>query len=101
MSLLVLSDADIRSVLSPRAAIDSQRAAYLAAADGRVAASGVTSSWDADGSLTFAHTGAIAGLTGVTCKFGMQVSGNAARGLPSVHAVVTVLHPAPASRWPA
>ena len=42
---------------------------------------------------TFAHTGAIAGLTGVTCKFGMQVSGNAARGLPSVHAVVTVLHP--------
>ena len=93
MTLLVLSDADIRSVLTPRAAIDSQRAAYLAVADGRVAASGVTSSWDADGSLTFAHTGAIAGLTGVTCKFGMQVSGNAARGLPTVHAVVTVLHP--------
>jgi ornithine cyclodeaminase/alanine dehydrogenase-like protein (mu-crystallin family) len=93
MSLLVLSDADIRSVLTPHAAIESQRVAYLAVTDGRVAASGVTSSWDADGSLTFAHTGAIAGHTGVTCKFGMQVSGNAARGLPSVHAVVTVLQP--------
>jgi len=94
MSLLVLSDADIRSVLTPRVAIESQRAAYLAVADGRVAASGVTSSWDADGSLTFAHTGAIAGRTGVTCKFGMQVGGNAARGLPSVQAVVMVLDPA-------
>jgi len=84
MSLLVLSEADIRSVLSPRAAIDSQRAAYLAAADGTVTASGVTSSTDpADDSLTFAHTGAIRGRTGVTCKFGLQVPGNAARGLPA------------------
>jgi ornithine cyclodeaminase len=94
MSLLVLSDSDIRAVLSPRLAIDSQRAAYLAVADDRLSASGVTSARDpADDSLTFAHTGAIAGLTGVTCKFGMQVSGNAARGLPSVHAIVTVLRP--------
>src|SRR6202050_1119793 len=94
MSLLVLSEAEIRSVLSPRAAIDSQRAAYLAAADGTVTASGVTSSLDpADDSLAFAHTGAIRGLTGVTCKFGLQVPGNAARGLPTVHAVVTVLRP--------
>lgn len=94
MSLLVLSDSDIRAVLSPRQAIDSQRAAYLAVAEGRLSASGVTSARDpADDSLTFAHTGAISGLTGVTCKFGMQVSGNAARGLPSVHAIVTVLRP--------
>src|SRR5580704_18254386 len=94
MSLLVLSDSDIRAVLSPRQAIDSQRAAYLAVAEGRLSASGVTSARDpADDSLTFAHTGAIAGLTGVTCKFGMQASGNAARGLPSVHAIVTVLRP--------
>jgi ornithine cyclodeaminase/alanine dehydrogenase-like protein (mu-crystallin family) len=94
MSLLVLSEAEIRSVLSPRAAIDSQRAAYLAAADATVTASGVTSSLDpADDSLAFAHTGAIRGLTGVTCKFGLQVPGNAARGLPTVHAVVTVLRP--------
>jgi ornithine cyclodeaminase/alanine dehydrogenase-like protein (mu-crystallin family) len=96
MSLLVLSEADIRSVLSPAAAIESQRAAYVAAAEGRVSASGVIS---ADGgaaepdSLTFAHTAAITGVTGVTCKFGQQVTGNAARGLPSVHAVVTVLKP--------
>lgn len=94
MSLLVLSEAEIRSVLSPRAAIDSQRGAYLAAADGTVTASGVTSSLDpADDSLAFAHTGAIRGRTGVTCKFGLQVPGNAARGLPTVHAVVTVLRP--------
>ncbi len=94
MSLLVLSGAEIRSVLSPRAAIDSQRGAYLAAADGTVTASGVTSSLDpADDSLAFAHTGAIRGRTGVTCKFGLQVPGNAARGLPTVHAVVTVLRP--------
>ncbi|MGH3185886.1 MAG: hypothetical protein ACRDPY_16865 [Streptosporangiaceae bacterium] len=43
MSLLVLSEAEIRSVLSPRAAIDSQRAAYLAVAGGTVTASGMTS----------------------------------------------------------
>lgn len=94
MSLLVLSEADVRSLLSPAAAIESQRAAYVAAADGRVTASGVISATDpADDSLTFAHTGAIIGLTGMTCKFGQQVTGNAARGLPSVHAVVTVLRP--------
>jgi ornithine cyclodeaminase/alanine dehydrogenase-like protein (mu-crystallin family) len=94
MSLLVLSETEIRSVLSPRAAIDSQRAAFAAVADGTVTASGVTSSLDpADDSLTFAHTGAIRGRTGVTCKFGLQVPGNAGRGLPTVHAVVTVLRP--------
>jgi ornithine cyclodeaminase/alanine dehydrogenase-like protein (mu-crystallin family) len=94
VSLLVLSEADIRSVMSPAAAIESQRAAYVAAADGRVSASGVISATDpADDSLTFAHTGAITGLTGVTCKFGQQVTTNPARGLPSVHAVVTVLRP--------
>jgi ornithine cyclodeaminase/alanine dehydrogenase-like protein (mu-crystallin family) len=95
MSLLVLGEAEIRSVLSPRAAIDSQRTAFVAVADGQVAASGITSSRDpADDSLTFAHTGAIRGMTGVTCKFGLQVPGNAARGLPTVHAIVTVLRPA-------
>lgn len=94
MSLLVLGEAEIRSVLSPRAAIDSQRAAFVAVADGRVTASGVTSSRDpADDSLTFAHTGAIMNLTGVTCKFGLQVPGNTARGLPTVQAVVMVLRP--------
>lgn len=94
MSLLVLSEAEIRSILTPRVAIDSQRAAYAAVADGTVTALGVTASLDsADGSLTFAHTGAIRGVTGVTCKFGLQAPGNAARGLPAVHAVVTVLRP--------
>ncbi len=94
MSLLVLGEAEIRSVLSPRAAIDSQRAAFVAVADGRVTASGITATRDpADDSLTFAHTGAIMNLTGVTCKFGLQVPGNAARGLPAVQAVVVVLRP--------
>jgi ornithine cyclodeaminase len=94
MSLLVLSDADIREVISPRTAINTQRDAYLAAVSGQVAASGVTATHNpADDSLTFAHTGAIAGVTGVACKFGMQVPGNAARGLPAVHAIVTLLDP--------
>jgi ornithine cyclodeaminase/alanine dehydrogenase-like protein (mu-crystallin family) len=94
MSLLVLGDSDIRAVLSPQAAIDSQRAAYVAVAEGRLSAAGVTATRDPAGdSLTFTHTGAITGLTGITCKFGMQVSENAARGLPSVHAIVTVLRP--------
>lgn len=92
--LLVLSDAEVQSVLSPRAAIESQRAALVAAAERRVTAMGVLSAVDpADDSLVFAHTGAIPGLTGVTCKFGLQVPGNAARGLPSVHAAVMVLRP--------
>jgi ornithine cyclodeaminase/alanine dehydrogenase-like protein (mu-crystallin family) len=92
--MLVLSDAEIRSVLTPRAAVDSQRTALVAAADGQVTAVGSMSSADpADDSLVFVHTGAIAGRTGVTCKFGLQVPGNAARGLPTVHGVVMVLRP--------
>jgi ornithine cyclodeaminase len=92
--LLVLSGTEIRSLLSPRAAIDSQRAALVAAADDRVTAMGVLAVTDpADDSLVFVHTGAIAGTTGVVCKFGLQVPGNAARGLPTVHALVMVLHP--------
>jgi ornithine cyclodeaminase/alanine dehydrogenase-like protein (mu-crystallin family) len=94
VSLLVLGEAEIRSVLPPRAAIDSQRAAFVAVADGRVTASGITFSRDPAGdSLTFAHTGAIRNLTGVTCKFGLQVPGNTARGLPTVQAVVMILRP--------
>lgn len=93
-ALLVLSDAEIRSVLSPRAAVDSQRVALVAAAQGQVAAMGVLSSADpADDSLVFVHTGAIPGRTGVTCKFGLQVPGNAERGLPTVHGFVMVLRP--------
>jgi len=92
--LLVLSDADVRLLLTPRAAIDSQRAALTAAAEQRVTAAGVLSSVDpADDSLVFAHTAAVPGLTGVTCKFGLQVPGNSARGLPSVHAMVMMLRP--------
>jgi ornithine cyclodeaminase/alanine dehydrogenase-like protein (mu-crystallin family) len=93
-ALLVLSGTEIRSLLSPRAAIDSQRAALVAAAEGQVAAMGALAVTDpADDSLVFVHTGAIAGTTGVVCKFGLQVPGNAARGLPTVHAMVMVLQP--------
>ena len=90
--ILVLSDADIRAALPTGRAIESQKVAYVAASEaGRVYGSGAAHAGLTDDTLVFAATGSLRGVTGVVCKFGMQVPGNAARGLPSVHAFVTLL----------
>lgn len=88
---LLLSDLDIRRLVSPDIAIESQRAAYVALAAGATAANGTIAAPYGEDALVFAVTGALPGETAVACKFGMQVPGNAIRGFPAVHAVVTLL----------
>ncbi|WP_243178651.1 ornithine cyclodeaminase family protein [Arthrobacter humicola] len=44
-------------------------------------------------SLVFVHTGLIPGDTGIACKFGVQIPGNARLGLPTVQGLVTLLDP--------
>src|SRR5258706_5612474 len=92
--LLILSDRDIRAALPLDRAIASQKAAYVAAAmpGAGVGAGAAHAGTDAE-QLVFALTGGIHGQTGVACKFGMQVPSNHRRGLPSVHAFVTLLDP--------
>lgn len=93
-SLLVLRDADIRRAVDAGGAVQSQRDAFTAVFDGTVRLSGSTSGVDraVDG-LVFALTGAIQGRTGIACKFGFQAPLNTPRGLPPVHALVTLLDP--------
>ena len=94
MTLLVLSEADIRELVSPAVAIESQRQAYRAVSDHQIrAAGGVAFADPVDDSLVFALTGAVAGVTGIVCKFGFQSPRNAHRGLPAVHAFVMLLDP--------
>jgi ornithine cyclodeaminase len=92
--LLILSEQDIRRALPLDRAIASQKQAYVAAAtpDASMGA-GVAHAGTSAEQLVFALTGGIHGQTGITCKFGMQVPSNHRRGLPSVHAFVTLLDP--------
>ena len=92
--LLILSDRDIRRALPLDRAIASQKQAYVAAATpGAAMGAGVAHAGTSAEQLVFALTGGIHGQTGVACKFGMQVPSNHLRGLPSVHAFVTLLDP--------
>jgi ornithine cyclodeaminase/alanine dehydrogenase-like protein (mu-crystallin family) len=43
--------------------------------------------------VTFCYAARLRPGTGAVCKFGAVAAGNAARGLPSVHALVLALHP--------
>lgn len=92
MKILFLSERDIQRVLDVNVGIESQRFAYAAAATSQVKYSAglVISEPADDGAFLFAVTGAISGVTGVTCKFGLQVPSNLTRGLPSLHAFVTI-----------
>jgi ornithine cyclodeaminase len=89
---LVLSDSDIRTALPLTAAVESQKSAYRAAVTpGGHIGSGTSHAGASVDSLVFALTGSLVGKTGVACKFGMQVPDNRGRGLPSVHAFVTLI----------
>lgn len=92
MTILVLSDADIRRAIPPERAVESQRAAYVAVAEGTVTAGAMLAVEDASAdTLVFAVTGAVRGHTAIACKFGFQTPHNPPRGLPAVHAFVTLV----------
>jgi ornithine cyclodeaminase len=89
--VLILSDAQIRAVLSAREVVDTQDRAFLLAADGdRVRSAQTAYATFAPDGFAFVHGATADGATGVVFKTGIQQPGNAERGLPTVYATVTV-----------
>jgi ornithine cyclodeaminase/alanine dehydrogenase-like protein (mu-crystallin family) len=92
--ILVLSGSDVRQVVDPPSAVESQRVAYRAVARGSVSAvAGLSVADRGDDSLVFAVTGEIPGTTGVAFKLGCQMPANTARGLATVQATVVLADP--------
>lgn len=92
MTIRVLSEADIRKAVPPDRAVETQRIAYRAVVDEAVIAGGGLAVEDVvDDTLVFAVTGAVRGRTAIACKFGFQTPHNSTRGLPAVHAFVTLV----------
>jgi ornithine cyclodeaminase len=92
--VLVLSDAHIRAVLSAADVVDSQEHAFLlATSDGLVRSAHTHYDTFAPDAIAFVHSAVADGETGVVFKSGTQHPRNGARGLPAVHATVTVHDP--------
>ena len=90
-AVLVLSAADVTELLTPEAAIESQRRAFdhlgrgLAVLPPRLLAGGQ------EDSAAFCYTARLAAASPAVCKFGSVNPANAGRGLPTVAALITVL----------
>ncbi|NUW40234.1 ornithine cyclodeaminase family protein [Nonomuraea rhodomycinica] len=116
MDVLILSDADIRATLDAAEVVATQERAFLLAGEpGRVRAAHTHHATFAPDGMAFAHAAVAAGETaalsgtdalsgpgigmvsgpgtGVVFKTGTQHPANARRGLPTVHATVTVHDP--------
>ncbi|RBQ14932.1 ornithine cyclodeaminase family protein [Spongiactinospora rosea] len=90
----LLTATDVHALLDPDAAIATQRAAFTALATG--------DAWQPDkigggpggvDSTVFCYAARLGAATGPVSKFGSVNPGNAALGLPSIHAVLVALHP--------
>ncbi|GAA2304555.1 hypothetical protein GCM10010149_62840 [Nonomuraea roseoviolacea subsp. roseoviolacea] len=102
MDVLILSDADIRATLDAAEVVATQERAFLLAGEpGWVRAAHTHHATFAPDGMAFAHAAVAAGETGVPSapgtgvvfKTGTQHPANAQRGLPTVHATVTVHDP--------
>jgi ornithine cyclodeaminase/alanine dehydrogenase-like protein (mu-crystallin family) len=89
-----LGAADVEELLDVTAAVESQRQAFVALADGsgQLAARLLLPN-DADGSVAFCYAARVSPTTGPVAKFGSVNPGNKSRGMPSVSALVVVLDP--------
>lgn len=90
--VLLLSGADVRAVFDLPAAIASQRAAFGALGRGEARLAPRVLLDGPDGDVAFSYVSRLPG-TGAVAKFGSVNPGNAARGLPTVSALVTVRDP--------
>ncbi|MBR8640427.1 ornithine cyclodeaminase family protein [Streptomyces tuirus] len=90
----ILDDADVRAVFDLDTAIASQRAAFLALGRGEAWQPGKILGGHGDHPDTvFCYAARLDGRTGPVCKFGSVNPRNVERGLPTIHAVVTLLDP--------
>ncbi|MCZ0985787.1 hypothetical protein O1M54_09295 [Streptomyces diastatochromogenes] len=92
--VLFLSAAEVTRLLGADAAIASQRAAFTALGTGEADLPGkIMEPSRFDDSVVFAYVSRLSKDTGAVAKFGSVNPGNAAAGLPTVHAVVTAFDP--------
>lgn len=91
---LYLSREQVVDLLDTDAAIASQRAAFTALGDGTAELPGkIMHPGRFDDSVVFAYLARLSPDTGAVAKFGSVNPGNAAAGLPTVHAVINALDP--------
>lgn len=92
--VLFLSGEQVTRLLDVDAAIASQRAAFTALGSGAAdLPAKIMHPSRFDDSVVFAYVSRLSADSGAVAKFGSVNPGNAAAGLPTVHAVVTVLDP--------
>ncbi|MFG2026117.1 ornithine cyclodeaminase family protein [Streptomyces sp. NPDC048825] len=92
--VLYLSGHQVTQLLSIDAAIASQRAAFTALDDGTADLPGkIMEPSGFDDSVVLAYVARLSADTGAVAKFGSVNPGNAAAGLPTVHAVINALDP--------
>ncbi|WP_432193692.1 ornithine cyclodeaminase family protein [Streptomyces sp. bgisy027] len=92
--VLFLTGDQVSRLLGLDAAIASQRAAFTAlGADAADLPGKIMHPSRFDDSVVFAYVSRLSADTGAVAKIGSVNPGNAASGLPTVHAVVTVLDP--------
>ncbi|WP_405592658.1 ornithine cyclodeaminase family protein [Streptomyces sp. NBC_01092] len=92
--VLFLTGEQVSRLLDLDAAIASQRAAFTAlGADAADLPGKIMHPSRFDDSVVFAYVSRLSADTGAVAKIGSVNPGNAASGLPTVHAVITVLDP--------
>ena len=91
---LYLSREQVVELLDTEAAIASQRAAFTALGTGAAdLPAKIMHPSRFDDSVVFAYVSRLSADSGAVAKFGSVNPGNAAAGLPTIHAVVSVLDP--------
>lgn len=90
-SLLVLTDADVAAVLDPPSALNSQREAFAALGHGSAEQPARLLLPGQDDAMAFCYAARVGPQTPAVSKVGAVHPGNSERGLPAVHALVTVL----------
>ncbi|MFD3377854.1 MULTISPECIES: ornithine cyclodeaminase family protein [unclassified Streptomyces] len=92
--VLHLSRDQVAALLDTDTAIRSQRAAFTALGDGTAELPGkIMHPSGFDDSVVFAYLARLSADTGAVAKIGSVNPGNAAAGLPTIHAVINALHP--------
>ncbi|TQL70480.1 ornithine cyclodeaminase [Nocardioides albertanoniae] len=89
----ILSAADVRSLFTPRLALEAQREAFTRLGAGEASQPPRLLVPGPDSSVSFCYSSRLAPDAPAVSKFGSVNPANAARGLGAVHSVITVLDP--------